>query len=177
MTVRSDSPFVADAARFHHEPAEALRDAHPLARLVHIANLLATTEADKTPLQKQLDGLSKIIATIGPACSSPDMLKAMIKTGMNVARLNLSHGSHDGHRQQIELLALAFAVDGAAQVEHRDAVMAAQHVNGLDTRFVQFTYPAQQVRVGLAVKCVDDQSRQEKIVDRKALVGNFWFIL
>ncbi|HKQ01363.1 MAG TPA: cation-transporting P-type ATPase [Actinomycetes bacterium] len=30
----------------------------------HIANLLATTEADKTPLQKQLDGLSKIIATI-----------------------------------------------------------------------------------------------------------------
>ena len=33
--------FVADAARFHHEPAEALRDAHPLVRLVHIANLLA----------------------------------------------------------------------------------------------------------------------------------------
>jgi P-type Ca2+ transporter type 2C len=30
----------------------------------HIANLLATTEADKTPLQKQLDGLSKIIASI-----------------------------------------------------------------------------------------------------------------
>jgi P-type Ca2+ transporter type 2C len=30
----------------------------------HIANLLATTEADKTPLQKQLDGLSKIIAAI-----------------------------------------------------------------------------------------------------------------
>jgi Ca2+-transporting ATPase len=29
----------------------------------HIANLLATTEADKTPLQKQLDGLSKIIAS------------------------------------------------------------------------------------------------------------------
>ena len=30
----------------------------------HIADLLATTEADKTPLQKQLDGLSKIIASI-----------------------------------------------------------------------------------------------------------------
>ena len=35
------APFVADAARYHHEPAEALRDAHPLVRLVHIANLLA----------------------------------------------------------------------------------------------------------------------------------------
>src|SRR5512132_4145177 len=34
------------------------------AEIGHIANLLATTEADKTPLQKQLDGLSKIIATI-----------------------------------------------------------------------------------------------------------------
>lgn len=44
---------------------------------------------------------TKIVATIGPACDSPAMLKAMIKAGMNVARLNLSHGSHENHSKQI----------------------------------------------------------------------------
>jgi len=44
---------------------------------------------------------TKIVATIGPACDTPEMLKAMIEAGMNVARLNLSHGSHGNHSKQI----------------------------------------------------------------------------
>ncbi|MCW9024905.1 MAG: pyruvate kinase [Gammaproteobacteria bacterium] len=44
---------------------------------------------------------TKIIATIGPACNTPEMLKAMIEAGMNVARLNLSHGSYENHSKQI----------------------------------------------------------------------------
>ena len=51
------------------------------------------------PLRK-----TKIVATIGPACNTPEMLRDMIEAGMNVARLNLSHGSHDKHRQQIAIL-------------------------------------------------------------------------
>jgi pyruvate kinase len=47
---------------------------------------------------------TKIVATIGPACNSPEKLKAMINAGMNVARLNLSHGSHDAHNKQIAVL-------------------------------------------------------------------------
>ena len=47
---------------------------------------------------------TKIVATIGPACNSPDMLVEMIKAGMNVARLNLSHGSYDAHREQVSKL-------------------------------------------------------------------------
>ena len=47
---------------------------------------------------------TKIVATIGPACESRDKLVAMIKAGMNVARLNLSHGTHDEHRQRIRQL-------------------------------------------------------------------------
>lgn len=38
--------FLADAIRYHHEPVEALADAHPLVRIVHVANLLAHSGAE-----------------------------------------------------------------------------------------------------------------------------------
>ncbi len=47
---------------------------------------------------------TKIVATIGPACNSLDKLTAMMRAGMNVARLNLSHGTLEAHREQIRLL-------------------------------------------------------------------------
>ena len=46
-------------------------------------------------------GLTKIVATIGPACEAPDALDAMIEAGMNAARINLSHGSHAEHAERI----------------------------------------------------------------------------
>jgi len=47
---------------------------------------------------------TKIVATIGPASSSRDMILAMVKAGMNVARLNFSHGSYEDHTRIIQLL-------------------------------------------------------------------------
>ncbi len=44
---------------------------------------------------------TKIVATIGPASESPEMLSALIDAGMNVARLNLSHGDHAEHGARI----------------------------------------------------------------------------
>ena len=38
---------------------------------------------------------TKVIATIGPSCRSPEMLEQMIKAGMDVARINCSHADHD----------------------------------------------------------------------------------
>ena len=47
---------------------------------------------------------AKIICTIGPASGSPTMIKEMIKAGMNVARLNMSHGTHDVHADFINAI-------------------------------------------------------------------------
>ena len=47
---------------------------------------------------------TKIICTIGPACSDEETLKAMMLGGMNVARLNFSHGTHDDHAKHIEII-------------------------------------------------------------------------
>lgn len=47
---------------------------------------------------------TKIICTMGPAVNSLDKILQLIDAGMNVARLNFSHGSHDSHRDVIENL-------------------------------------------------------------------------
>jgi len=47
---------------------------------------------------------TKLIATIGPASDSLETLKAMMRAGMNVARLNFSHGSHEEHRKRLECI-------------------------------------------------------------------------
>lgn len=47
---------------------------------------------------------TKLICTIGPASNNLETIKRMILNGMNVARLNFSHGSHESHRETIKLI-------------------------------------------------------------------------
>lgn len=47
---------------------------------------------------------TKIVCTLGPACSDEATVTAMCKAGMNVARLNFSHNTHEDHKKRIDLL-------------------------------------------------------------------------
>jgi pyruvate kinase len=47
---------------------------------------------------------TKIVCTIGPSTHTASMIERLAKAGMNIARFNLSHGSHDEHSQYIQLI-------------------------------------------------------------------------
>ena len=62
---------------------------------------------------------TKIVATIGPASDSPEMLERLIRAGLNVARLNFSHGAFDDHAGRIARIRAAQQAAG-----RRVAIMA-----------------------------------------------------
>jgi len=76
--------------------------------------------------------MTKIVATIGPACDAPELLRRMIEAGMNVARLNLSHGTFDEQAQRV------------ARIREAAAALAANVAIMADTRGVEIrTGPVQ----------------------------------
>jgi len=83
---------------------------------------------------------TKIIATIGPACDEVEMLTDMIQSGMNVARLNLSHGNFEEHGARVERIREAATAAGS-----RVAIM-------IDTRGIE-------IRTGLLLNSYVDLSR------------------
>jgi pyruvate kinase len=57
---------------------------------------------------------TKIIATLGPASSSPAIIEALVGAGLDVARLNFSHGTHETQRAQFEAVRAASKMAGRA---------------------------------------------------------------
>ena len=47
---------------------------------------------------------TKILATIGPASETPEVLRKMIKAGLNAVRCNFSHGTADDHRKRVQMI-------------------------------------------------------------------------
>ena len=66
---------------------------------------------------------TKIIATVGPASRSSEVLSALLASGVDVFRLNFSHGSHETHGQ-------TFAKIRAAANEHERCVAILQDLSG-----------------------------------------------
>src|SRR5437899_1732622 len=62
---------------------------------------------------------TKIVATIGPASESPDILARLVRSGMDVARLNFSHGNPSKHAEIIPRIR-----DAALEIGRRVAIMA-----------------------------------------------------
>jgi len=83
---------------------------------------------------------TKIIATVGPACDDVEILKQMIQSGMNVARLNLSHGNFEEHHARVERIREAARAAGS-----RVAIM-------IDTRGIE-------IRTGLLRESYVDLNR------------------
>ena len=65
------------------------------------------------------DHKTKIVATIGPASESPEMLERLIRAGLNVARLNFSHGEFEKHAEVVRRIRAASQATG-----RRVAIMA-----------------------------------------------------
>ncbi|MEN3614581.1 pyruvate kinase [Plantactinospora sp. ZYX-F-223] len=57
---------------------------------------------------------AKIVCTLGPATSSPERIRGLVEAGMDVARLNFSHGSHADHEQVYHLVREAARTTGRA---------------------------------------------------------------
>jgi pyruvate kinase len=64
------------------------------------------------PADPQQNRRAKIICTIGPSCSTEAALRQLVQVGMDVARLNFSHGSHRDHEGSIETLRRVAAEEG-----------------------------------------------------------------
>jgi len=84
---------------------------------------------------------TRIIATIGPASNSTEVLERMIRAGMNIARLNFSHGEFDTHQQSIENIRAA-----AKSAGRPVAIMA--DLSGPKMRVGQFAVEPIQLKPG-----------------------------
>lgn len=84
---------------------------------------------------------TKIVATLGPSTSTPERIEALIRAGLDVARLNFSHGSADDHRERARLVR-----EIAARQGRYVAIMG--DLQGPKIRIARFTDKLVQLQVG-----------------------------
>jgi len=97
---------------------------------------------------------TKIVATIGPASESPEMLERLLRAGMNIARLNFSHGDFTGHAERIVRIRAAAQTTG-----RRVAIMA--------------DLPGPKMRVGrIAPEPIDLRPGEDFILTSDDVVGD-----
>jgi pyruvate kinase len=83
---------------------------------------------------------TKIICTIGPASESKEMIAVLIDSGMNVARLNFSHGDHEEHLKRIQTIQ-------KVRKEKNSPLAIMLDTKGPEIRISQIYHPEQQLSV------------------------------
>jgi len=107
---------------------------------------------------------TKIIATIGPASSSPEILLAIAQAGMDAARLNLSHGTHEEHAQRVGLVR-----EVQTEVGHPIALIA--DLQGPKVRIGELTAPVTLDRGDEIVVATDEAARDGELPVSPTAVG------
>ncbi|MFG3704388.1 pyruvate kinase [Micromonospora sp. NPDC047670] len=92
---------------------------------------------------------AKIVCTLGPATSSPERIRGLVEAGMNVARLNFSHGSHEDHEAVYRL------VREAAEAAGRPVAVLAD-LQGPKIRLGRFADGPHEWRTGDSVVITGD---------------------
>lgn len=87
---------------------------------------------------------AKIICTLGPASDTTEVIEGLIRAGMNVARLNFSHGTHDEHRRRVDRIRKAAKKLGMP-------VAILQDIQGPKIRLGSFVNGCLEVKMGQAV--------------------------
>src|SRR5215475_3323274 len=88
---------------------------------------------------------TKIVATLGPASSSPERLRALFEAGADVFRLNFSHGTHEDHKQRVDLLR-------ALEKEYRHPIAILMDLQGPKLRLGALAQGPMELHKGQAIR-------------------------
>src|SRR3990167_4625736 len=114
----------------------------------------------KQPENQYMRRHTKIIATLGPATDSPESMEAIIIAGVNLVRLNFSHGEHAEHKRRIDLVR-----DTAKKLGRVIGVLA--DLQGPKIRIAKFKSGKIQLKNGDIFSLdatLDDNAGDEKVV-------------
>lgn len=108
---------------------------------------------------------TKIVATIGPASSTPEVIRALIDAGMDGARLNMSHGTHADHAERARLVR-------AAEAESGRPVALIADLQGPKLRVGDLPAPLTLERGAFVVIAGEDAARDDDVPVSPAVLGS-----